>query len=192
MCKCTFFEVNFNSDLLLDIPGNIPNSSPKEPGTPDEINDKTEISNTPKVDISESNSDKSELNSDKSEPNSDKSEPDSDKIVTEEEKKEEVAESSPDIQRIPTPEDTSELEDKSDQVSVSTDVKVEVSDTKNKAPIDEPSKSSSSDSEDNLIEVEDGDDYLLHLEAILKTIHTRFYTYYKEHGKVKDLLNGID
>lgn len=63
--------------------------------------------------------------------------------------------------------------------------------------IDEPSKSSTSDSEDNLVDVEDSDDYLLHLEAILKTIHARFYSYYKEHGKVniivtaKRLIDGI-
>lgn len=73
-----------------------------------------------------------------------------------------------------TPEDTS------------TETKAEISEDKPKTPpIDEPSKSSISDSEDNLVDVEDSDDYLLHLEAILKTIHARFYSYYKEHGKVE-------
>lgn len=49
---------------------------------------------------------------------------------------------------------------------------------------DEPSKNSDSNSEDNLIDVEDSDDYLLYLETILKTIHSRFYSYYDTHQKV--------
>lgn len=103
----------------------------------------------------------------------------SDKCVTEDEK-EESTESSPDTVRASTPVDTS------------IEVKAEVTDDKTKTPavVEEPSKSSGSDSEDNLIDVEDSDDYLLHLETILKTIHARFYSYYEEHEKVNLLTNG--
>lgn len=38
--------------------------------------------------------------------------------------------------------------------------------------------------DDNLIEIEDPDDYLLYLEAILMKIHSRFYEYYDEHKQV--------
>lgn len=38
--------------------------------------------------------------------------------------------------------------------------------------------------DDNLIEIEDPDDYLLYLEAILLKIHTRFYAYYDENKQV--------
>lgn len=38
--------------------------------------------------------------------------------------------------------------------------------------------------DDNLIEIEDPDDYLLYLEAILMKIHKRFYEYYDEHKQV--------
>ncbi|XP_069672382.1 RNA polymerase II subunit A C-terminal domain phosphatase isoform X1 [Periplaneta americana] len=42
--------------------------------------------------------------------------------------------------------------------------------------------------EEDLIEVEDGDDYLLYLEEILKTVHKAFYQLYDElDGKVPDL-----
>lgn len=128
----------------------------KEPPATDEIDDKTETENTPKVVETESSSDK---------------------CVAENEK-EESTESSSDTLRASTPEDTSE-----------TEKKTEIPDDKPKTPpVDEPSKSSSSEKEDNLVDVEDSDDYLLHLEAILKTIHTRFYAYYKEHGKVNIIL----
>lgn len=145
---CSLKVIKIHSRIL-----DISSSSQKDQRSPDEIDDKTEteIDNTPKVDVSET---------------------DAEKCITEDEK-EESAQTPSDIPRIPTPEDTSTV------------AKIETSDTKTKTPhIDEPSKSSSSDCDD-LIEVEDSDDYLLHLESILKTIHTRFYTYYKEHGKVK-------
>lgn len=37
------------------------------------------------------------------------------------------------------------------------------------------------------IEIEDPDDYLLHLEVILKQIHTRFYSIYDETKEIPDL-----
>uniref|UniRef100_A0A336LUZ3 RNA polymerase II subunit A C-terminal domain phosphatase n=1 Tax=Culicoides sonorensis TaxID=179676 RepID=A0A336LUZ3_CULSO len=43
------------------------------------------------------------------------------------------------------------------------------------------------DSEENLIEVEDPDDYLLYLEIILKKIHTAFYEIYDKEKKIPDL-----
>lgn len=44
-----------------------------------------------------------------------------------------------------------------------------------------------SDAEDNLIEVEDPDDYLLYLELILKKIHTAFFDLYAADGVLPDL-----
>lgn len=41
--------------------------------------------------------------------------------------------------------------------------------------------------DDNLIEIEDPDDYLLYLETILMKIHTRFYEFYDESGQVRML-----
>lgn len=42
--------------------------------------------------------------------------------------------------------------------------------------------------EDDLVEVEDGDDYLMYLEEILKTVHKAFYDLYDElNGDVPDL-----
>lgn len=68
----------------------------------------------------------------------------------------------------------------------STETKTDPSDGKAETSVsDKPGKSS--DNEDNLIDVEDSDDYLLHLESILKTIHARFYEYYEEHQKIPDL-----
>lgn len=49
-------------------------------------------------------------------------------------------------------------------------------------------KSSSSDSEDNLIEIEDPDDYLLYLEGTLKKVHKRFYEAYNENEEVNSKL----
>lgn len=51
----------------------------------------------------------------------------------------------------------------------------------------EPIRNINSDSEDNLIEVEDPDDYLLYLETILKKIHQRFYTHYDATKLTPDL-----
>lgn len=46
--------------------------------------------------------------------------------------------------------------------------------------------------EDNLVEVEDGDDYLMYLEEILKTVHKAFYDLYDElNGDVPDLKSVI-
>lgn len=50
-----------------------------------------------------------------------------------------------------------------------------------------PVKSSLSDTEENLIEVEDPDDYLLYLESILKKIHTAFYELYDKEKEIPDL-----
>ncbi|XP_063700934.1 RNA polymerase II subunit A C-terminal domain phosphatase [Culicoides brevitarsis] len=44
-----------------------------------------------------------------------------------------------------------------------------------------------SDNEENLIEVEDPDDYLLYLEIILKKIHAAFYEIYDKDGSIPDL-----
>lgn len=46
---------------------------------------------------------------------------------------------------------------------------------------------SGSDSDDNLIDIEDPDDYLLYLETILKQIHKRFYESYDENSTIADL-----
>lgn len=68
----------------------------------------------------------------------------------------------------------------------STETKPDPTDGKAETSVsDKPGKSS--DNEDNLIDVEDSDDYLLHLESILKTIHARFYEYYEEHQKVTNI-----
>lgn len=100
---------------------------------------------------------------------------------------------SSDVKTVESTESTSSIQSISSPEDASNDVKVEQSDPKNKIPvIDEPSKSSSSDSDDNLIEVEDGDDYLLHLETILRTIHRRFYAYYKEHDKVMKIVEMMN
>ena len=46
--------------------------------------------------------------------------------------------------------------------------------------------------EDDLVEVEDGDDYLMYLEEILKTVHKAFYDLYDElNGEVPDLKSVI-
>lgn len=45
--------------------------------------------------------------------------------------------------------------------------------------------------EDNLIEIEDPDDYLLYLETSLKKIHQRFYAFYDEHKQIPDLKSLI-
>lgn len=51
---------------------------------------------------------------------------------------------------------------------------------------EEPVKIINSDSEDNLIEIEDPDDYLMYLEAILEKIHERFYRLYESTQKVTE------
>lgn len=48
-------------------------------------------------------------------------------------------------------------------------------------------KVSTSEAEDNLIEVEDPDDYLLYLENILLKIHSRFYDMYEKTSEIPDL-----
>ncbi|XP_055687148.1 RNA polymerase II subunit A C-terminal domain phosphatase [Lutzomyia longipalpis] len=48
-------------------------------------------------------------------------------------------------------------------------------------------KTSTSETEDNLIEIEDPDDYLLYLENILLKIHRRFYELYEKTGEIPDL-----
>lgn len=55
-----------------------------------------------------------------------------------------------------------------------------------KQSTDESSKNVNSDSDDNLIDVEDPDDYLLYLEEILKKIHKRFYKFYEENKSVRE------
>ncbi|KAJ6642004.1 RNA polymerase II subunit A C-terminal domain phosphatase [Pseudolycoriella hygida] len=95
----------------------------------------------------------------------------SEKSPCEDDKQESVA-SSTDTITASTPEDTSK--DVNDALTV-----------EKPKTLDDPTKTSAS--EGDLIDVEDSDDYLLHLEAILKTIHTRFYSYYKENGKIPDL-----
>lgn len=92
--------------------------------------------------------------------------------------KEESTECSSDAVRAPTPEVVTEEN--------STEIKTDPPDDKTETPssIAPIKSSSSSDSDDNLIDVEDSDDYLLYLETILKTIHSRFYSYYEDHEKV--------
>ncbi len=41
-------------------------------------------------------------------------------------------------------------------------------------------KGSSKDAEDDLVEVEDHDDYLMYLEDILKTVHKAYYELYDQ------------
>lgn len=43
------------------------------------------------------------------------------------------------------------------------------------------------ESEDNLVEISDPDDYLLYLESILKNIHKKFYEVYDETKEIPDL-----
>jgi RNA polymerase II subunit A-like phosphatase len=43
------------------------------------------------------------------------------------------------------------------------------------------------DNEDNLVEIQDPDDYLLYLESILKLIHTKFYKIYDKSKEIPDL-----
>lgn len=135
----------------------------EQPPKTDEIDEKTEIGNTPEaptVDVNEESS--------------------TDKCVDDIAKEESAEENSSDL-RASTPEDTSTAVE-------TTDVS---DDTTKKPSADEPAKIATSNSDDNLIDVEDSDDYLLHLETILKTIHARFYSYYKEHEKVRiAILNG--
>ncbi|XP_075165552.1 RNA polymerase II subunit A C-terminal domain phosphatase Fcp1 [Haematobia irritans] len=60
--------------------------------------------------------------------------------------------------------------------------------TKNASTSEEntPKLKASEDSA-NLIEIEDPDDYLMHLEVILKQIHERFYSIYNETKEIPDL-----
>lgn len=60
-------------------------------------------------------------------------------------------------------------------------------DTENNAVIVKTDDKESSSDEDNLIEVEDPDDFLLYLEAILKKVHQTFYERYEQEGKLPDL-----
>lgn len=53
--------------------------------------------------------------------------------------------------------------------------------------VEDAAKASGSDSEDNLIDIEDSDDYLLYLETILRQIHKRFYESYDETTAIADL-----
>lgn len=50
--------------------------------------------------------------------------------------------------------------------------------------VESTSKIADDNSDDNLIEVEDPDDYLLYLETILLKIHSRFYAHYNETKQV--------
>ncbi|XP_018566284.2 RNA polymerase II subunit A C-terminal domain phosphatase [Anoplophora glabripennis] len=68
--------------------------------------------------------------------------------------------------------------------------------TETKEPIPEPDKTSAKEKpsqEDNLIEIDDPDDYLVYLEDILKMIHKEFYDQYDkmESGEIPDLKKVI-
>lgn len=58
------------------------------------------------------------------------------------------------------------------------------SETADDKPIETLQSPTESVSDDNLIEIEDPDDYLLYLESILQRIHSRFYEIYSEHNQV--------
>lgn len=55
------------------------------------------------------------------------------------------------------------------------------------APLDKEPSKALSDIEENLIEVEDPDDYLLYLAIILKKIHEAFYEIYSKQKEIPDL-----
>lgn len=64
---------------------------------------------------------------------------------------------------------------------------VEFDSAKEKSKPDAESPSSTNQDDDNLIEIEDPDDYLLYLEEILCQIHTRFYKIYDDTQEIPDL-----
>jgi RNA polymerase II subunit A-like phosphatase len=92
---------------------------------------------------------------------------------------------------LPKKSENSEVVDKESSVpSESESSKDETSDASKTSDEKEPEKEEPSVKkvdDDNLIEVEDGDDYLLYLEHILKKVHERFYKIYEETGEVPDL-----
>ncbi len=161
--------VNLNLQLIVvDIPSTSPQQ--KDNKTTDEIEDhKTDEveSTSPKDDVNEANHEKC-----------------NDEVIETEEST--ITNSSSDTLKVSTapipPPPSSQVSKAHDGIATE-NTNVIVSDDKTET--NDPSKSSSSDSEDNLVDVEDSDDYLLHLESILKTIHTRFYSYYEEHEKVR-------
>lgn len=82
-----------------------------------------------------------------------------------------------------------EKDDKSKEGEKVTDVKSsdkESGGDAEEAPDKTPSSNGESDS-DQLIEIEDPDDYLLYLEQILIKIHTRFYEIYESSKEIPDL-----
>lgn len=94
--------------------------------------------------------------------------------------------------------DATESADDGETSKSTNDSKVEKSESKCDV-IDDKQKDDSSDgtskpqlneenSDDNLIDIEDPDDYLLYLETILLKIHSRFYTHYDETKKVTSFL----
>jgi RNA polymerase II subunit A-like phosphatase len=66
-----------------------------------------------------------------------------------------------------------------------TDEKKSETDVEMKEKVSE--NGSEKDDEDNLIEVQDPDDYLLYLESILQKIHERFYQQYEKTKEIPDL-----
>lgn len=83
--------------------------------------------------------------------------------------------------------DCAASEEASETSASSSESKVVSVDENNENVIDKPDsviKSPPDPGDDNLIEIEDPDDYLLYLEAILMKIHKRFYEYYDENKQV--------
>lgn len=74
--------------------------------------------------------------------------------------------------------------DKSDDAE-DTDHTTGKENAKSKSEEKEIKSNNTSDTEENLIEIEDPDDYLLYLEQILKKIHKKFYEVFDEKKQVE-------
>jgi RNA polymerase II subunit A C-terminal domain phosphatase len=121
----------------------------------------------------------------------------SEKIEEKTEKKEEVNESSEkkdeeSVDKAEKPEKSEEKPVNSEEKSETTETEEVTEGSKTPPPVS-TSDDAKEDSEkkeeadDNLVEIQDPDDYLLYLESILKLIHERFYETYDKTKEIPDL-----
>lgn len=151
----------------LDTPETAESTENADGVVQDDVKDKDDIPKTPEHIVDES----AEIVEDYSPESAGRDVSDA---VDEASKENENASTDPDT---PSKEDKSKIEGDSGGECSGNQNAIDRQESVIKSPSDTPG-------DDNLIEIEDPDDYLLYLEAILMKIHTRFYEYYDESKQV--------
>ncbi|XP_065087791.1 RNA polymerase II subunit A C-terminal domain phosphatase [Ochlerotatus camptorhynchus] len=137
----------------------------------------------------------SQFSKDKKDNEKNNSRPPTPKIETEEEKTDEGPPPKEENASLSTKEETKDVEPSGelkekpeDKECDSKDQSEDKSPEKDSSPNESTSKENNDqDGEENLIEIEDPDDYLLYLEHILMKIHEKFYEEYEKTKEISDL-----